>query len=233
MRRTLLNKTYYVLCHNDDWLTANWVAYPLTVADLEGTAERTEDFRADPDLPPENRAEVEDYELTTGFDRGHLAPAGDFTRSEEAMSETFVLSNVAPQVADFNRGSWLDIEKGVRRAIRAEGRGWVVTGTVNVGLDGLPTEAPSARIGPNRRLGLPNTFYKLLLLLRSDGYLVTYAWGASNSTGGVFRRMSVDELAVYTQLDFFHGLEIASRLRSKRRFIHSPTDASTPRVFAT
>jgi endonuclease G len=53
-------------------------------------------------VPAHQRSKPAHYK-GSGFDRGHLAPAGDM-RSDEAMNDSFRLSNVSPQVGNgFNR----------------------------------------------------------------------------------------------------------------------------------
>ena len=43
-------------------------------------------------------------DFRSGYDRGHMVPAADAKISQQAMDETFYLSNIAPQVGDgFNR----------------------------------------------------------------------------------------------------------------------------------
>ncbi len=59
------------------------------------------------------RATFKDYKKS-GFDRGHLAPAADHKDSQEAMKETFLLSNMSPQYPRFNQGYWSHFEKYVR-----------------------------------------------------------------------------------------------------------------------
>lgn len=64
-------------------------------------------------LPPHMRATPKDYQAS-GYDRGHLAPAADLSHSEESLKESFILSNVAPQIAEFNRGYWKRLENWIR-----------------------------------------------------------------------------------------------------------------------
>ena len=69
----------------------------------EGVDRSKSQFREDEDIPKEFRAKVLDY-VKSGYDRGHMVPAGDAKSSQEAMDETFLLTNVAPQVGNgFNR----------------------------------------------------------------------------------------------------------------------------------
>ncbi|EGG05186.1 uncharacterized protein MELLADRAFT_78192 [Melampsora larici-populina 98AG31] len=72
-------------------------------------------FHEDPALPPEFRAKLSDY-FRSGYDRGHMVPAADAKISQEAMNETFILSNIAPQVGEgFNRDYWAHLENFVRQ----------------------------------------------------------------------------------------------------------------------
>ena len=85
----------YVLSHDDEHLTPDWVVERLSPNRFKGPGDRTKQgnpFAADPELPPGKRAELKDY-TKSGFDRGHMAPAGDMKFSVKAMDESFYLSN--------------------------------------------------------------------------------------------------------------------------------------------
>ncbi|KAH7927740.1 hypothetical protein BV22DRAFT_1103540 [Leucogyrophana mollusca] len=72
-------------------------------------------FKEDESLPTAFRAKLQDY-FRSGYDRGHMVPAADAKISQEAMDETFLLSNIAPQVgAGFNRHYWAYLEDWCRR----------------------------------------------------------------------------------------------------------------------
>ncbi|KAH8928889.1 hypothetical protein BT69DRAFT_1276796 [Atractiella rhizophila] len=72
-------------------------------------------FREDPAVPELFRAKLADY-AKSGYDRGHMVPAADAKRSQSAMDETFLLTNIAPQVGDgFNRHYWAWVEDFCRR----------------------------------------------------------------------------------------------------------------------
>ncbi|KIO31094.1 hypothetical protein M407DRAFT_221624 [Tulasnella calospora MUT 4182] len=73
------------------------------------------DFVEDPAIPTPFRARLQDY-FRSGYDRGHMVPAADAKSSQEAMNETFLLTNIAPQVGDgFNRHYWAYLEDWCRR----------------------------------------------------------------------------------------------------------------------
>lgn len=57
------------------------------------------------------------------------APAADMAHSAEAMEETFLMSNISPQLPVFNRGIWKSLEKLVRDWGEKE-RIYIVTGPV-------------------------------------------------------------------------------------------------------
>ncbi|KAG0706377.1 hypothetical protein DFH29DRAFT_170779 [Suillus ampliporus] len=103
-----------------------WTAEHLTLASLgkstpqrpagDGSGDRSNStFAEDESLPAMFRAKLQDY-FRSGYDRGHMVPAADAKVSQEAMNETFLLSNIAPQVgAGFNRHYWAYLEDWCRR----------------------------------------------------------------------------------------------------------------------
>jgi endonuclease G len=81
---------------------------------LSGSAKRSNRFYENPDLPKRLRASLEDYK-NRGYDRGHIAAAGNHKSDQTEMDETFLLSNMCPQVGKgFNRGAWKKLEERVR-----------------------------------------------------------------------------------------------------------------------
>lgn len=114
--------------------------------------ERTNLFFADARLPKSERAELEDYK-ESGFDRGHMAPAGDMA-TFEAMVQSFSLANMVPQAPVNNRRAWAGIEKATRKYVmRASGDVYVINGPV---FDTVP-----ATIGENK-VWVPKFLFKLV-----------------------------------------------------------------------
>ena len=124
-----LCRTGFAVGHDPDARTPRWVIERLRVGTLNGGIERTDDFRADPDLLQGRRAELQDY-VGSGYDRGHMAAAGNLTWSLQAMVESFYLSNIAPQNPSLNRGAWARLEEDVRLWTLERGDLVVVTGPV-------------------------------------------------------------------------------------------------------
>ena len=157
---TLLFNRYYVVLHSDAYKVPLWSAYRLTPHDLKGgKASRQDNFRPDPALPKGKRAELKDY-LNSGYDKGHMSPAGDFTRNALAMSETFLLSNMCPQRPMLNEQIWRILEAQVRELATTDTI-WVVTGPLFLDWEGYPAK-PGFYIGPDS-VAVPTAFYKVIL----------------------------------------------------------------------
>ena len=88
---------------------------------------RTDDFYPDPRLPNSERSNLADFK-NSGFDRGHMAAAGN-AYSENAMAQSFALSNMVPQDRVNNQKVWNKVEQDTRKYVmRAAGDVFVFTG---------------------------------------------------------------------------------------------------------
>ncbi len=74
---------------------------------------RSDNFRADIRIPQRFRAALNAYK-GSGYDRGHLVGSANQDELDIQNSETFLLSNMSPQVPAFNRGKWRELEMAVR-----------------------------------------------------------------------------------------------------------------------
>lgn len=124
-----------LVCYEDYALDASgitkgplWSAEHLTAAQMAGADEtaRTGSFHDEKNIPAADRSELADYK-GSGYDRGHMTPAGD-AENAEAERQTFSLANVVPQTPQLNRGVWERIETQVRGLATALGDIYVVTG---------------------------------------------------------------------------------------------------------
>lgn len=109
----LLVNTHYSVGYHTGKRVPLWVSHQISQSSI-GDIKRRNDFRQDVRIPRSARSTNEDYRKS-GYDRGHLAPAADFSGVNiPVMSESFLLSNMAPQVPWLNRQLWNRIEKSVR-----------------------------------------------------------------------------------------------------------------------
>jgi endonuclease G, mitochondrial len=124
----VIHRTGYILAYDGKTRHASWVYEELTAENLAGSIDRMKfDFMEDPLIPPPLRASKEDYR-GSGFDRGHLSPAGNAKSSAEMMKDTFYLSNISPQHPQLNRKYWLKLEKYVRDLTKIYPVVYVITG---------------------------------------------------------------------------------------------------------
>lgn len=155
----------YTICYREEYEQPEWAAYTLTAEKLVKNASREDNFRPDPEIST-GSASLADYK-GSGYDRGHLAPAADFSYSAEAMSDSFYLSNMSPQNGSFNRGIWAKLEAAVRDWAEETFITYVVTGPV--------LEKPASEygfIGANE-VSVPEYYYKALLFVYADDVVAT------------------------------------------------------------
>lgn len=157
-RHQIVHHQYYSLGYDEDAEQAAWVAYSLTAESLYvPNVKRSNWFDADP-LVKTRSAAHSDY-TGSGYTRGHLAPAGDMAFNREAMTESFYMSNMSPQIAPFNAGVWKELEETVRDWAIKHKELYIVTGPI---LDG-----DEKTIGRKTKVAVPKAFYKAILDLKT------------------------------------------------------------------
>ena len=196
----LLCRLGYAFSHDADHKVPDWVAYHLTRDKILGTYPRSNNFRPDPDLPRGERAELKDYRRS-GYDRGHMAPAAAMKWDQLAMSESFLLSNVAPQIGiGFNRGIWRVLEKKVRDWTTQRGELYVVTGPIYAWNE-IET------IGPDQ-VAIPTHFYKVIfdpVRIEAIAFILPNQKLSSDDLPTFI--VSVNQVEAETGLDFFPKIE--------------------------
>ena len=130
----LMVKKQYPLSYNTSTLNPNWVAWHLDKNDM-GDADRSDDFRPDPDLPADWYAvRKADYQYNDyGYDRGHVCPSADRTATLEDNSMTFLMTNMMPQTPDNNRVIWMHFENFERELVKAGNEVYIIAGPYGVG----------------------------------------------------------------------------------------------------
>jgi endonuclease G len=116
----------------------------------------------------------------------------------EAMSESFLMSNMSPQLPAFNRGVWFRLETEVRKWASEKDSIYVITGPVLVPIDTL--------IGENQ-VGIPQHYYKVLVDLSPPHYsLIAFLVPHNSSSDALFQfAVTVDSLEQVTGYNFFAG----------------------------
>jgi len=148
-----LCRTGYAVNYNYQTKVAYWVAEVIKPELLVTKAvSRKDDFREDADIPAPYRVTLKDY-VGSGLDRGHMAPAANFTYDAGVMSESFLLSNMMPQSPGNNRGIWKYLEENTRYWASKYGHLNVITGTI--------FDANSATMGNGVKV--PSYVYKIVI----------------------------------------------------------------------
>jgi endonuclease G len=208
----LIDHDYYKLAYLESHEQAAWVAYSLTREKLGGTHRRKDQFQEDHRVTTRS-AHPDDYRFS-GYDRGHLAPAADFTFSEQAMEKSFYMSNISPQVPGFNRGIWQKLEQQVRTWAREYEQLLVVTGPVFT--QKIPTS-----IGENNVI-VPDYFYKVLFDIQPPSYkmLAFLLKNEKSSRPLLDYVLSVDSLEQFSGIDFFFHLPDSIEYELEKQVIY-------------
>lgn len=194
----ILHREAYTVSYNPDTKLPNWVAWQLTPERCSGPAKRKGvDFEEDTDVD-EPRATDADY-YTSGYDRGHMCPAGDNKQSMTAMRQSFLFTNICPQAPSLNRGDWNEMENACRRWAKDYGRVYIVCGPILY-------KGKHKTIGRNKVV-VPEAFFKVVLRMGDHPEAIGFIYknGDGNRPKGDYVN-SVDEVERITGIDFFPSL---------------------------
>ncbi|MBM3338456.1 MAG: DNA/RNA non-specific endonuclease [Betaproteobacteria bacterium] len=171
-------------------------------------------FAEDAEIPSGIRSLLADYE-GSGYDRGHLVAAGNHVDDPVALAETYLLSNIAPQVGPgFNRGIWRSLEEAVRNYAQCTSDFLIVTGVYFA-----ENNTEMKTIGDGR-VGVPLGFYKVLLE-PSTRRMIAFLAKNEPYRGLPLASLvtSVDEVERISGQDFFDRLPMS---------ISTPTESLAP-----
>ena len=195
----VIQHQYYTMSYSEEHEQPEWVAYELKQEQFQRKGVgRSDNFRPDPKVKTRS-AYPSDYKRS-GYDRGHLVPAGDMNFDKTAMSETFFMSNMSPQIRNFNGGIWRELEENTREWAKKYKHLYVVTGPVL-------TVNSIDEIGRNQ-VSVPRTYYKVLLDLtkpetKAIGFILDNKVSDKHLSNFA---VTVDEVEALTGIDFFHEL---------------------------
>lgn len=194
----ILSRKGYTVSYNSNLKVPNWVAWHLTATRIKGNTKRNEStFQEDTDVPAP-RAVDSDY-VRSGFDRGHMCPAGDNKWSQKAMDESFLFTNICPQAPQLNRGDWNEMEQACRKWAKQYGDIYIVCGPI------FYKKRPKT-IGKNK-VAVPDAFFKVVLCMKDKPKAIGFIYknGDGNRPKGDYAN-SVDEVERITGIDFFPSL---------------------------
>ena len=189
---------HYTLSYSEEHEQAEWVAYKLTEDNLrKQRVKRAKKFNPDKSIKGTS-AYHNDY-TRSGYTRGHLAPAGDMAFSEDAMRESFYMSNMSPQLKEFNGGIWRELEETVRNWAYDNDELYIVSGPV------LNDGHIIKQIGRNNKVSVPDLFYKIVLDIKGpDKKAIAFLMPNERSEKRIQEYIiSIDELEELLNINFF------------------------------
>lgn len=196
----IINHIGYTVSYNHTWNIPNWVAYELVASEVGGDEERSDHFRPDPQVYG-TPVTTKDY-ANSGYDRGHMAPAADMKWSEQAMKESFYMTNMCPQCHNLNAGDWKVLEEDVRSWARMYDHIYVCCGPI--------VTSTSTRIGQYQQIVVPQKFYKVILRQKGSSWTGIGFVMDNKSKDGKHNlshyAKTINEIEKITNIDFFQNL---------------------------
>lgn len=172
-----------------------WVTYTLTASNAIGCVVRSNAFASDRSLKRNEKSTLEDYSHS-GYDTGHLAPAGDMTWNDSVERESYILSNTAPQTAELNRGVWRTLETAIRS--------WAYNNNSDLVIYTGPIYdiEHSKTIGPNNVV-VPYGFYKIVIDTNKNQSLAFIFDNSKKPVNDIARyQVTVQDIEVATGIKF-------------------------------
>lgn len=178
--------------HNPNY--ASWI---LTPSRADGEEERSNRFRSDNDVL--GCARLDDYR-NSGYDRGHMAPAGDMKWSARAMDDSHLLTNIVPQNRRLNSGRWNQLEMLCRQ--------WVMRDSILVIVSGPIYDSDSPQTIGESRVAVPDRLFKAIIAPMAQPVRAIAFVMPNEATRKPLQEMaiSIDSLEEITGYDFFSSL---------------------------
>lgn len=185
-----------------------WVQYRLLAAEVENkVVERSNNFHKDRVIP-ESPA-PKDY-AKTGYDRGHMAPAGDMRWSPQAMSDSFLMTNMSPQHPRCNRATWKYLEEQVREWAKNEKELYVICG---------PVFAEKSIAICNGTIPVPLAYFKIVYDVTPPEKMIAFIIPNWKTKGNLQNfTVTVEQVEKITGFNFFSNLPEETQLKLETTF---------------
>lgn len=189
----------------------NWVSWELLGTETSGEEERADKFTTDTNV--DGCATTNDYR-GSGYDRGHIAPAADMRWNQTAMQQSFMMTNIAPQLHSLNGGAWKKLEEKCRIWAQVDSAIIIIAGPVT-------TDPIDEYIGETQ-VAVPQRFFKVIASPwanppRGIGFIMP---NGKVKGGMQAAAVTIDDVEAATGHDFFSQLpdSIEQMIESECRF---------------
>lgn len=195
----VVHHKYFALSYVEKHEQPEWTAHILKKDMVQNNAiYRNTFFYEDPKVSSKTATHY-DYR-GSGYERGHLVPAGDMRFDSTAMVETFFMSNMSPMLKKFNNGIWRELEIQTRNWTYRTDSLFIISG---------PILSPNfGSIGNSNKITIPSAFFKVILDYNPTrpkviAFIIPHA-GSDNHLSEYI--IPVKELEQKTGLKFFNEM---------------------------
>lgn len=207
----ILKRKGYTVSYNSETKNPNWVAWHLTKSHTYGSFQRREEVFSEDESVKAPRATNNDY-FNSRYDRGHMCPAGDNKWDKEAMTQSFLFTNICPQNHGLNKYEWNDLEIQCRDWAREYGAVDVVCGPLYSSKGGRykvgSSHDPQQKTIGRNKVWVPDAFFKVVLCRQGRPKAIGFVYrneGVKQLKTEAVR--TVDEIEALTDIDFFPALD--------------------------
>lgn len=203
----------YAVAYDGRRFHSRWVAFRFDAQTRPKRVSR-KPYSARPQYPRDPRlserlALPSDYSFR-GYDHGHLVASADRLFSREANDQTFYMTNMSPQIGQFNQSYWSALEKLVQDL----GRSTSFADTLYVVKGGtVADERGVLKYITGYNIPVPAHYYMALLKVKNGVYSSIAFWlehknyGRNGTQADMAKHaVSVHRLELNTGIDFFHNL---------------------------
>ena len=207
----ILKRKGYTVSYNSETKNPNWVAWHLTKSHTYGSFQRREEVFSEDESVKAPRATNNDY-FNSRYDRGHMCPAGDNKWDKEAMTQSFLFTNICPQNHGLNKYEWNDLEIQCRDWAREYGAVDIVCGPLYSSKGGRykvgSSHEPQQKTIGRNKVWVPDAFFKVVLCRQGRPKAIGFVYrneGVKQLKTEAVR--TVDEIEALTGIDFFPALD--------------------------
>ena len=207
----ILKRKGYTVSYNSETKNPNWVAWHLTKSHTYGSFQRREEVFSEDESVKAPRATNNDY-YNSRYDRGHMCPAGDNKWDKEAMTQSFLFTNICPQNHGLNKYEWNDLEIQCRDWAREYGAVDIVCGPLYSSKGGRykvgSSHEPQQKTIGRNKVWVPDAFFKVVLCRQGRPKAIGFVYrneGVKQLKTEAVR--TVDEVEALTGIDFFPALD--------------------------
>jgi endonuclease G len=205
----------YCLDYDPQKYHSRWVAFRFDNNTRNKSVGR-KDYSIKPQYPQDPKlnpawALEDDALYGSGYNHGHLVASADRLYSREANDQTFYMSNMSPQIGNFNSGFWADFEQ----KIQSLGRDKNFCDTLYVCKGGtIDRSEHIIKYVADGRMAVPKYYFMAAVAVKNGTYKGIAFWmehkkySSSESAPDKMRKyaLSIDALEEKTGINFFHNL---------------------------